>query len=52
MIPFSGKARIWIAMGQTDIRRGMDALARQVQHALGCDPHVGDLYSSGGGGAT
>jgi transposase len=42
--PFPGNARIWIAMGQTDMRRGMDALARQVQHGLGRDPHSGDLY--------
>jgi len=31
-------------MGQTDMRRGIDALARQVQHGLGRDPHWGDLY--------
>jgi transposase len=44
MIPFPGNARVWIALGQTDMRRGMDALARQVQHGLGHDPHCGDLY--------
>ena len=30
MMPFPGGARVWIALGQTDMRRGMDALARQV----------------------
>jgi transposase len=34
MIPFRGGTRVWIALGQTDMRRGMDALARQVQHGL------------------
>ena len=44
MIPFASGTRVWIALGQTDMRRGMDALARQVQHGLGRDPHCGDLY--------
>jgi transposase len=44
MIPFPSSTRVWIALGQTDMRRGMDALARQVQHGLQRDPHCGDLY--------
>jgi len=28
----------------TDMRRGMQGLARQVQEALHRDPHAGDLY--------
>ena len=28
----------------TDMRRGMNGLALQVQEALGRDPHAGDLY--------
>ena len=41
MIPFASGTRVWIALGQTDMRRGMDALARQIQHGLGRDPHCG-----------
>ena len=37
-------ARIWLAAGVTDMRRGMNGLALQVQQALGRDPHAGDLY--------
>jgi transposase len=28
----------------TDMRRGMNSLAMQVQQALGRDPHAGNLY--------
>ena len=42
MIP-SG-ARVWIAMGYTDMRRGMQALALMVQQHLGRDPFAGDLW--------
>ena len=41
--PPSG-ARIWLAAGVTDMRKGMNGLALQVQQALGRDPHAGDLY--------
>jgi transposase len=41
MIP-SG-ARVWIAMGHTDMRRGMQGLALMVQQ-LGRDPFGGDLW--------
>jgi transposase len=36
--------RVWLAVGRTDMRRGMNGLALQVQEALGRDPHAGDLY--------
>lgn len=36
--------RVWLAVGQTDMRRGMNGLALQVQQALQRDPHAGDLY--------
>lgn len=36
--------RVWLAVGHTDMRRGMNGLALQVQEALGRDPHAGDLY--------
>ena len=44
MIP-SG-ARVWIAMGHTDMRKGMQGLALIVQQALRRDPFAGDLYMS------
>ncbi len=37
-------ARVWIAMGHTDMRKGMQGLALIVQQALGRDPFAGDLY--------
>ena len=42
MIP-SG-IRIWVAMGHTDMRKGMQGLALIVQQALRRDPFAGDLY--------
>ena len=42
MIP-SG-ARVWIATGHTDMRRGMQGLALMVQQHLGRDPFAGDLW--------
>jgi transposase len=44
MIPVPTGVRIWIATGQTDMRRGMFGLALQVQQVLKRDPHAGDLY--------
>ncbi len=44
MIPIPGGARVWIATGRTDMRKGMSSLALQVQQAFGRDPHGGDLY--------
>jgi len=35
---------VWLAAGATDMRRGMNGLALQVQQALRRDPHAGDLY--------
>ena len=43
MLPPSG-VRVWLATGATDMRRGMNGLALQVQQALCRDPHAGDLY--------
>ena len=42
MIPVSGGVRVWLATGVTDMRRGMNTLALQVQQEFGRDPHVGD----------
>jgi hypothetical protein len=43
IVPPSGM-RVWLANGHTDMRRGMNGLALQVQEALQRDPHAGDLY--------
>jgi transposase len=43
IVPPSG-VRVWLATGATDMRRGMNGLALQVQQALQRDPHAGDLY--------
>jgi hypothetical protein len=40
--PVSSGVRVWLAVGRTDMRKGMDGLALQVQQALGHDPHAGD----------
>ena len=44
MIPVPSGVRVWLATGRTDMRRGMNGLALQVQEALRRDPHAGDLY--------
>lgn len=44
MIPVPSSARVWLAVGRTDMRRGMNGLALQVQEGLGRDPHAGDLF--------
>ena len=32
--------RVWLAVGRSDMRRGMRGLALQVQESLGRDPHL------------
>ena len=44
MIPVPSGMRVWLAAGRTDMRRGMNGLALQVQEALKRDPHAGDLF--------
>ena len=44
MIPTPSDVRVWLAIGRTDMRRGMNGLALQVQEALRRDPHAGDLF--------
>ena len=44
MIGLPSGVRVWIAAGHTDMRRGMQSLALQVQEGLKRDPHAGDLY--------
>ncbi len=45
-------ARVWIAMGHTDMRKGMQGLALIVQQALRRDPFAGDLYVFRGRGGS
>jgi transposase len=44
MIPVPSNVKIWLATGRTDMRKGMNSLALQVQETLGRDPHAGDLF--------
>ena len=44
MIVVPSGVRVWLAVGHTDMRRGMNGLALQVQEAMQRDPHAGDLY--------
>ena len=44
MISVPSGVRVWLAVGRTDMRRGMNGLALQVQEALRRDPHAGDLF--------
>ena len=44
MIPISSSARIWIATGHTDMRKGMQGLSLLVQESLGRDPFAGDVF--------
>ena len=44
MIPASNGARVWLAAGHTDMRKGFDGLALLVQEVLKHDPHSGHLF--------
>ena len=44
MIPVPNGARVWLAAGHTDMRRGFDGLALMVQETLRRDPHGGHLF--------
>jgi transposase len=44
MIAPPAGARVWLATGATDMRRGMNSLALQIQQDLQRDPHAGDFY--------
>jgi len=52
MIALPTGVRVWIAAGHTDMRRGMQGLARQVQETLQRDPHAGDLFVFRGRGGS
>ena len=44
MIAFPAGVKVWIAGGVTDMRKGMNTLALQVQQGLGRDPHAGEIF--------
>ena len=44
MIPVPSGIRVWLATGHTDMRKGFDGLALQVQETLKRDPHGGHLF--------
>ena len=44
MIPIPSDARVWLAAGHTDMRKGFNGLALQVQELLRRDPHSGHLF--------
>ena len=44
MIPAPSGARVWLAAGHTDMRKGFDGLALMVQETLKRDPHGGHLF--------
>ncbi len=52
MIPVASGARVWLATGTTDMRKGMQGLALLVQEGLKRDPHAGDLFVFRGRGGS
>lgn len=44
MIGLPSGTRIWLAAGQTDLRRGFDGLAAITQEKLGADPFGGHVF--------
>ena len=44
MIPVPASARVWLAAGHTDMRKGFDGLALRVQEVVKRDPHCGHLF--------
>ena len=45
MIPVPAGTHVWIATGATDMRRGFNGLALQVQEVLKRNPHDGDIFA-------
>ena len=44
LIPLPSGARVWLATGHTDMRKGYQTLALLVQETLKHDPHGGHLF--------
>jgi len=42
--PLPSDTRVWLATGHTDMRRGMNGLALQVQEVLRRDPYGGHVF--------
>jgi len=52
LIAVPSGARIWVATGVTDMRKGMHGLALLVQEGLKRDPFAGDIYVFRGRGGS
>ena len=48
MISLPSGARVWLACGRTDMRKGIDGLAMLAQQVLTEDPFGGALFAFGG----
>lgn len=44
MIPIPLGARVWLATGHTDMRKGFDGLALRIQEVLKQNPHSGHVF--------
>src|SRR6185437_4326253 len=44
MIGLPSGARVWLAVGRTDMRKGFDGLAASVQERMAQDPFCGHLF--------
>lgn len=44
MIAVPPGAKVWLAGGTTDMRKGMNGLALLIQQGLRRDPHAGELF--------
>lgn len=44
MIPIPSGVRVWLSAGKTDMRKGFDGLALQIQETLGEDPFSNHLF--------
>jgi transposase len=44
MISLPAGARVWLATGRTDMRKGFDGLVLLVQETLKHNPHAGHLF--------
>jgi len=44
MIPVPSNTRVWLAAGITDMRKGFQSLAAQVEHVLQGDPYSWHLF--------
>jgi transposase len=44
MIPVPAGVKVWLASGQTDMRKGFGGLALLVQEVLKADPHGGHVF--------